>query len=831
MLVGLAALTASTAGAYYHFVRYTNRFFPYAPAPERFDLNALPNKTVTFFVSDQSASQISQPEAFPSLINAVREAARVWNGVATSELRVAFGGLITPGTPQSTPGADVVFEEMDPATLGFAAPTVKGALSYGPNGPFVPIQRSVVRLNRDLANWTGPSFHEAFFLTTVHEMGHALGLQHTFTSSGMATDLTRATTLARPLDQDDVAGLSWLYPAPSFAQTTGSISGRVVFQGANQGVHLASVVAIRPGGSAISALTDPDGRFRIDGLPPDFYVLYVHPLPPARPGTTAGDIVLPRDADGREVQPSSAFDTVFYAQGLQPTRDLSQVAQLQVTAGAVREGVSLTVRPRSSPAVPWAITYSFFGQTAVKPAYLRDGGTLVVNGPGLASNNTPTQGLSVSFLGGTPVLTPTGLRAYGGSYLALDLQATSFFGVTGQRHAVFTLPSDMHVRPLALSIVQDRPPTIGALGIENNSTRSVVVAGADFKPDTSFYFDGIRATLLRYDESGRAVVAPPPGLAGQRSVISAFNADGQNSMFLQSALPVTFSYDSGEPGGIAISPSALTAGGEGMVEISGINTSFQEGLTLIGFGSSDVQVRRVWVLGPARLLANVWVAPEAPPSSLLVSVVTGFQVAAQPFSFQVNAANPLAPVLSSSLVNTAPGQSVIYPGAVALLAGSNLSNPTVTVGDRPAQVISSSGREVRFQVPAGLPTGPAILRLSNGVDTVSIVVQIDLPHPEIRSITASGNGALEASRPAVVGDTLTVTVAGLVEPGSSVAASRILIKVGTIDHPAIDVVASQGAHQIQFTLKPGVPTGPQVPVTVWFEGRSSAPYAIPIRSN
>ena len=32
------ALSASTAGAYYHFVHYANRAAPFTPAPEKFDL-------------------------------------------------------------------------------------------------------------------------------------------------------------------------------------------------------------------------------------------------------------------------------------------------------------------------------------------------------------------------------------------------------------------------------------------------------------------------------------------------------------------------------------------------------------------------------------------------------------------------------------------------------------------------------------------------------------------------------------------------------------------------------------------------------------------------
>ena len=71
----------------------------------------------------------------------------------------------------------------------------------------------------------------------------------------MSTAVTRSTSRTRPLDADDIAGVSLLYPSRTFAGSFGSISGRVTMGG--QGVNMASVVALRPTGSAISALTDP----------------------------------------------------------------------------------------------------------------------------------------------------------------------------------------------------------------------------------------------------------------------------------------------------------------------------------------------------------------------------------------------------------------------------------------------------------------------------------------------------------------------------------------------------------------------------------------------
>ena len=41
---------ASHANAYYYFTHYTSRNAN--PVPEKYDLNALPNRTVTFFIND-----------------------------------------------------------------------------------------------------------------------------------------------------------------------------------------------------------------------------------------------------------------------------------------------------------------------------------------------------------------------------------------------------------------------------------------------------------------------------------------------------------------------------------------------------------------------------------------------------------------------------------------------------------------------------------------------------------------------------------------------------------------------------------------------------------
>jgi len=68
-----------------------------------------------------------------------------------------------------------------------------------------------------------------FFTTAVHEIGHGLGLQHTWTGAAMSQGVIRSTTRVRPIDADDMAAFNLLYGASNWTANYGSISGRVTF--------------------------------------------------------------------------------------------------------------------------------------------------------------------------------------------------------------------------------------------------------------------------------------------------------------------------------------------------------------------------------------------------------------------------------------------------------------------------------------------------------------------------------------------------------------------------------------------------------------------------
>ena len=663
-----ASLVLSTNGwGYYFYVLYNTSTGPFnQPIVEKFELSSLVNNTVPFFISDTGPAVLAPGDSFQAIIGEIRGAAAVWSNVSTSQLNLGYGGLFTAGTASgSSPGIEIEFsDEIPPGLVAYTVHEVTGNLGYGPDGLIVPIIRSRIYLPNDLTQVSSYgdflSYSEPFFVTLVHEFGHSLGLQHTLTSGVMSTIYTSAASKATPLGADDIAGVSVLYPADGYLPTVGSISGRVTRD--PNGLSLASVVALSATYPAISTLTNPDGSYRMDGVPPGLYYVYAHPLPPAEYGeSTPNNIIYPTDVNGNPIGLNySAFATQFFTGNYGGTRDVTVAYATPVLVGQLTSGVDFHVSQRASQAVYGVRTYGFSPTNVpvASPPIVAGFPTpspVAATGEGLLNaNNVITPGLSISVLGAAA--TASNLRAYPPPtpYIAVDVQVN--ISAEGPKHLLFATLDDLYVLPAAFSIVAYAPPSITAVtpSLDANGNRIVLIAGTGFFPgangtnvpvNTTVLFDGQPGVIQGTTKAGQLIVTPPPAQLGYTATVVALNSDGQSSLFLQPT-PPTFTYGGGATAtpvavaapSLTITPKLLVAGNATTVDVVGANTNFVAGQTVVGFGTSDVVVNQVTVLSPNHL--SVQVTPNVTVATSGINVTTGLGVISQALGNQITTANP-----------------------------------------------------------------------------------------------------------------------------------------------------------------------------------------------
>jgi hypothetical protein len=859
LTVAIAVLTASVASANYHFVHYAGHGAPYTPIFERFQLESQPGGVVPYFIQEPpSTLQFSSGDTFPSLLSQIRAAAEVWNAVGTSTFRFEFGGMATPNITMNTPAVLVSFDdELPPGIIALGGPITRGDMVTPASGPaFVPIVQSSLVIGTDLrspsesSSGSGPSWSDRLFLTLVHELGHTAGLQHTWTSSVMSTEITRGMTKAHPLGADDIAAISMLYPTSGWAANFGSITGQVTL--GDQGVNLASVVALTANGEAISTLTSPDGTYELGGLSAGAYQVYVHTVPPSLPSELLQpvNLVLSTNDQGPTAL-SPAFNTIFQ------TGTASPGDPVQVIAGQATAGVNFSVTQRASVSIYDVQTYSYFWNDAVqaydtaKPATFllgdSSGPYAVATGQGVlaADGASPAPGLSVSVLGAPGMMGAGAVKAYpyAAGYLELDLNLSTET-VSGPRHLVFTRNDETEILPSALLLSSTAPPSISKL--DPNSDGTVTVSGSGLGVGTRILFDGVTAAV-RSALDGSVTVVPPPAQPGAKAAVIALSPSGlDSSSFAPAAAPPAYSYaDNGSPS-IQVTPNAAAVGSDAILDLKGTNVDFAVSGLRLGFGTSDIVVRHVWLLSAQHARIAISVSPSAPQGTTTLTLMAGLQLVENPSSFTISAPStvPWARVSGAVPGSLPPGLTYSYPfllpieNVPANSSAANFSAAILTLaGATPVSVLSFLSGPILLNLPPNLQPGPLALQIAyNGVPLAPVVVDVSAAAPVILQADSSASGsAYTDSSPAYAGDLVSLLVLNLAADIAPVDLSTLSVSVGEVAQTVYAMQSlplASNLYTVQFKLNPGAQlqagASGKLPVTIATGSRVSASFALPV---
>jgi uncharacterized protein (TIGR03437 family) len=484
--------------------------------------------------------------SFGQVERALMGSFQAWEDIPTSAIAFTRG----PNTTSTASASDGQFEVfwLENSEMTGDGLNLTGALALSrvqTNAMTGEITDAATVFNGFRYHWAVDGRADAVDIQEVatHEIGHTLGLNHS--PIGGATMYPRTIagrTQSRTLAPDDVIAASVAYPAPGFLSSTGTIRGQVTSGGAN--VFGAHVVAVDANGNVTAgALSQPDGSYAIQGLPPATYAVYAEPIDSSTSAyfsradlpafyaninlnfSTTQDFTVPVPAGGTTTQNiavaggTPALDG-FIVRGPESTAFLNlggQTIQGQsnATIGVAGAGLPQSGTPLTVSGAGVTINRTFFATVDGLPAVLAEISISSTAVPG-SRNIVITQGNQRTIMTGALEIAPATAAVVSSANFAPKVASESLASVFGQNLATTTVAATTTPLPTNLG---------GAIVRLRDSSGNEILAP------------------LFFVSPGQINFQIAPGLSPGSVLINAGNSDGfvsTGSMLVETVAPGLF---------------------------------------------------------------------------------------------------------------------------------------------------------------------------------------------------------------------------------------------------------------------------------------------------
>jgi hypothetical protein len=628
--------------------------------------------SVSFVVNSAGSKDISDSSAK----TAVRLAFSRWNTALDGSLSL-YEDTTADATRTDYTATDIHLVLWDEDGSSGLFPTGSAIIALTPiiaqTGDGTIVDADIVFNGRD-RTFTTKGDPGAFDVESVctHECGHFVGLDH---SGGprvtMFQSIEPDATHERGIGRDEDSFLAVAYRLDT---TRGQISGVVTAPGGT-GLAFGYVVAVdaQTGEMGGGTFTDATGNYKIVGLLPSSYNVYVEPLDgPVTPANTTRLNGVTADTN---------FVTTYYP------KDPVGVATGAETSGisfAVATGVGLNVTDWNGGSLPadgstQLVTCSGTGMASITAAN--------VPGPGVK-----VTGLIPSTLGGTTSVTvqlvtdpsaPRGIRP-------LELRDAS--------GNLVVLTAGVQVLDVAPTIGDVTPITLRTAGGDN-----LTIQGSGFTSPVFVVIGGLPATNVQVIGTTEVIATAPANATAGPADVVVINPDGQEARVTGG---VTYSATGG---GASVDPSIgpLTGGtierilGSGFVSPVAVSVGGQTATGVVLVSSSEID----FVLPPGEAAGPVdVVVSSGSTQTTIASGLTYVKGTAPQLTSFTPSSGPVAGGTSVTLTGTAfPGGAVVRFGGIDATVAS-LSSTSI-VATTPAHAAGTV--DVRVVDPSTGLTGLA----------------------------------------------------------------------------------------------------------------------------